>query len=174
MSHNPNPKGLVSRPFFPQVSSAVTTVTHVKQYTKVTWLQPNYPGFVRLHHREITPQPNHPGFVGTWPQPNYLGLLACGLNLTIPGFQVLIQAVEQLIENQPPEQRTSLRLLWLYVIMLTARIVKLALWLYSRSSRNEIVSAYAKDHYFDVVKTWIFFISFLLYSFWLCIVVKFM
>ncbi|XP_019224128.1 PREDICTED: metal tolerance protein 4-like isoform X2 [Nicotiana attenuata] len=32
-----------------------------------------------------------------------------------------------------------------------ATVVKLALWLYCRSSGNNIVRAYAKDHYFDVV-----------------------
>ncbi|XP_076908951.1 metal tolerance protein 4-like [Bidens hawaiensis] len=35
--------------------------------------------------------------------------------------------------------------------MLTPTIVKLVLWLYCRSSGNEIVRAYAKDHYFDMV-----------------------
>uniref|UniRef100_A0A2C9V7H5 Uncharacterized protein n=1 Tax=Manihot esculenta TaxID=3983 RepID=A0A2C9V7H5_MANES len=35
--------------------------------------------------------------------------------------------------------------------MLTTTGVKLVLWFYCRSSGNEIVRAYAKDHYFDVV-----------------------
>ncbi|XP_023742105.1 metal tolerance protein 4 [Lactuca sativa] len=80
-----------------------------------------------------------------------VGIIIFAAIMATLGFQVLIQAVEQLIENQPPEKMTSLQLLWLYVIMLTATIVKLALWLYCRSSGNEIVRAYAKDHYFDVV-----------------------
>lgn len=33
---------------------------------------------------------------------------------------------------------------WLYIIMLSATGVKLALWLYCRTSRSEIVRAYAK------------------------------
>jgi len=41
--------------------------------------------------------------------------------------------------------------LWLYSIMIFATVVKLALWLYCRTSGNKIVRAYAKDHYFDVV-----------------------
>lgn len=56
----------------------------------------------------------------------------------------MIQAVEQLVENKPAEKMSSLQLLWLYIIMLTATIVKLVLWLYCRSSGNEIVRAYAK------------------------------
>ncbi|PKU80243.1 Metal tolerance protein 4 [Dendrobium catenatum] len=35
--------------------------------------------------------------------------------------------------------------------MLFASLVKLALWLYCRTSGNKIVRAYAKDHYFDVI-----------------------
>lgn len=80
-----------------------------------------------------------------------VGIIIFAAIMATLGFQVLIQAVEQLIEDKPPEKMSSLQLLWLYIIMLTATIVKLALWLYCRSSGNEIVRAYAKDHYFDVV-----------------------
>ncbi|KAJ9555553.1 hypothetical protein OSB04_010167 [Centaurea solstitialis] len=80
-----------------------------------------------------------------------VGIIIFAAIMATLGFQVLIQAVEQLIEDKPPEKMSSLQLLWLYVIMLTATVVKLALWLYCRSSGNEIVRAYAKDHYFDVV-----------------------
>ncbi|CAI9781572.1 unnamed protein product [Fraxinus pennsylvanica] len=67
------------------------------------------------------------------------------------GFQVLVQALEQLIKVEPSGKMSSYQLVWLYVIMLTATGVKLVLWIYCRSSRNKIVRAYAKDHYFDVV-----------------------
>ncbi|KAI7735555.1 hypothetical protein M8C21_004744 [Ambrosia artemisiifolia] len=80
-----------------------------------------------------------------------VGIIIFAAIMATLGFQVLIQAVEQLIENKPADKMSSLQLLWLYIIMLTATIVKLALWLYCRSSGNEIVRAYAKDHYFDVV-----------------------
>lgn len=60
------------------------------------------------------------------------------------GFQVLIQAVEKLLENKSPEKMTSDQLVWLYGIMITATMIKLALWLYCRSSGNSIVRAYAK------------------------------
>ncbi|KAD4384221.1 hypothetical protein E3N88_24389 [Mikania micrantha] len=80
-----------------------------------------------------------------------VGIIVFAAIMATLGFQVLIQAIEQLIENKPSEKMSSLQLLWLYVIMLTATVVKLALWLYCRSSGNEIVRAYAKDHYFDVV-----------------------
>lgn len=67
------------------------------------------------------------------------------------GFQVLIQAVGQLIKDEPSEKMSLTQLIWLYTIMLTATCVKLVLWMYCRSSGKKIVCAYAKDHYFDVV-----------------------
>ncbi|CAK7339176.1 unnamed protein product [Dovyalis caffra] len=80
-----------------------------------------------------------------------VGIIIFAAVMATLGFQILIQAVEQLIKDEPTEKMSSDQLLWLYAIMLTATGVKLALWVYCRSSRNEIVRAYAKDHYFDVV-----------------------
>lgn len=80
-----------------------------------------------------------------------VGIIIFAAIMATLGFQVLIQALEQLIENKPSEKMSSIQLIWLYAIMLSATVVKLALWLYCRTSRNKIVRAYAKDHYFDVV-----------------------
>ncbi|KAI3996943.1 hypothetical protein MKX01_021219 [Papaver californicum] len=80
-----------------------------------------------------------------------VGIIIFAAVMATLGFQVLIQAVEQLIKNEPSKKMDSLQLVWLYSIMLSATAVKLFLWFYCRSSRNEIVRAYAKDHYFDVV-----------------------
>ncbi|KAE8125318.1 hypothetical protein FH972_020142 [Carpinus fangiana] len=80
-----------------------------------------------------------------------VGIIIFAAVMATLGFQVLVQAVEQLIKDEPSEKMTSEQLVWLYAIMLTATGVKLALWFYCRSSGNTIVRAYAKDHYFDVV-----------------------
>ncbi|XP_031382786.1 metal tolerance protein 4-like [Punica granatum] len=80
-----------------------------------------------------------------------VGIIIFAAVMATLGFQVLVQAVEQLIRDKPSEHMTMEQLLWLYVIMLTATGVKLVLWIYCRSSGNKIVRAYAKDHYFDVV-----------------------
>lgn len=80
-----------------------------------------------------------------------VGIIIFAAIMATLGFQVLIQAVEQLIKNEPSGKMSREKLVWLYVIMLTATGVKLLLWLYCRSSGNKIVRAYAKDHYFDVV-----------------------
>ncbi|CBI29996.3 hypothetical protein VitviT2T_012850 [Vitis vinifera] len=80
-----------------------------------------------------------------------VGIIVFAAVMATLGFLVLIQAVEELIKNEPSEKMTSEKLVWLYAIMLTATVVKLALWFYCRSSGNKIVRAYAKDHYFDVI-----------------------
>lgn len=80
-----------------------------------------------------------------------VGIIIFAAIMATLGFQVLIQAVEQLIKNEGAEKMNSNQYIWLCVIMITATVVKLALFLYCRSSGNEIVRAYAKDHYFDVV-----------------------
>ncbi|PIN07178.1 Mitochondrial Fe2+ transporter MMT1 [Handroanthus impetiginosus] len=80
-----------------------------------------------------------------------VGIIIFAAVMATLGFQVLVQAVEQLIKDEPSEKMSSKQLFWLYVIMLTATGIKLILWIYCRSSGNKIVRAYAKDHYFDVV-----------------------
>ncbi|KAH9613120.1 hypothetical protein KSS87_017229 [Heliosperma pusillum] len=80
-----------------------------------------------------------------------VGIVVFAAVMATLGFQVLIEAVEQLIKNKPSPKMISEQLIWLYSIMLTATFVKLCLWLYCRRSGNKIVRAYAKDHYFDVV-----------------------
>lgn len=80
-----------------------------------------------------------------------VGIIIFAAVMATLGFQVLVQALEQLIKVDPSGKMSSYQLVWLYVIMLTATGVKLVLWIYCRSSRNKIVRAYAKDHYFDVV-----------------------
>ncbi|KAL3533976.1 hypothetical protein ACH5RR_007497 [Cinchona calisaya] len=80
-----------------------------------------------------------------------VGIIIFAAVMATLGFQVLVQAIEQLIKDEPSDKMSSEQVVWLYVIMLTATGVKLVLWIYCRSSRNDIVRAYAKDHYFDVV-----------------------
>ncbi|KAF6151761.1 hypothetical protein GIB67_010335 [Kingdonia uniflora] len=80
-----------------------------------------------------------------------VGIIIFAAIMATLGFQVLVQAIEQLIKNVPSEKMSSTQLIWLYTIMLSATAIKLALWLYCKSSGNKIVRAYSDDHYFDVV-----------------------
>ncbi|KAH9321317.1 hypothetical protein KI387_015956, partial [Taxus chinensis] len=80
-----------------------------------------------------------------------VGIIIFAAIMATLGFQILFQAVEQLIKDKPSAKMNHTQLEWLYIIMISAIVVKLVLWLYCRKSGSEIVRAYAKDHYFDVV-----------------------
>ncbi|GAB2276962.1 Metal tolerance protein 4 [Dionaea muscipula] len=80
-----------------------------------------------------------------------VGIIIFAAIMATLGFQVLIQAVEELVRDEATDKMSTKQLIWLCAIMIGASIVKLGLFLYCRGSRNEIVRAYAKDHYFDVV-----------------------
>ncbi|KAJ4971070.1 hypothetical protein NE237_004169 [Protea cynaroides] len=80
-----------------------------------------------------------------------VGIIIFAAIMATLGFQVLVQAIEQLIKNEPSGKMTLDQLVWLYTIMMSATVIKFGLWIYCRTSRNKIVRAYAKDHYFDVV-----------------------
>ncbi|KAI3995566.1 hypothetical protein MKX01_023311 [Papaver californicum] len=73
-----------------------------------------------------------------------VGIIVFAAIMATLGFQVLIQAVEQLIKDEPSKHMNSEQLVWLYSIMLSATVVKLILWFYCRSSGNQIVRAYAE------------------------------
>ncbi|CAH9068246.1 unnamed protein product [Cuscuta epithymum] len=74
-----------------------------------------------------------------------VGIIIFAAVMATLGFQVLVEAVQQLIKNEAPDKMSSHQLFWLYTIMLAATVIKLVLWLYCRSSTNKIVRAYAKD-----------------------------
>ncbi|CAN6558883.1 unnamed protein product [Malus baccata var. baccata] len=80
-----------------------------------------------------------------------VGIIVFAAIMATLGFQVFIQALEQLITGNATEKMSAEQLEWLYAIMIFATLVKLALWLYCRTSGNKIVRTYSKDHYFDVV-----------------------
>ncbi|GAV87739.1 Cation_efflux domain-containing protein [Cephalotus follicularis] len=80
-----------------------------------------------------------------------VGIIVFAAIMATLGFQILVQAVEELIKDEPSTKMSTNQLVWLYIIMLSATVIKLALWLYCRSSGSDIVRAYAKDHYFDVI-----------------------
>ncbi|KAM3731845.1 hypothetical protein ACB098_11G013800 [Castanea mollissima] len=80
-----------------------------------------------------------------------VGIIIFAAVMATLGFQVWLQAAEELIKDEPSEKLSKSKLIWMCAIMISATVVKLALWIYCKSSANDIVRAYAKDHFFDVV-----------------------
>ncbi|KAG8053561.1 hypothetical protein GUJ93_ZPchr0001g33194 [Zizania palustris] len=85
------------------------------------------------------------------------------------GFQVLIESGRQLITDEHQEFNHT-KELWMISSMSSVAVVKFFLMLYCRSFKNEIVRAYAQDHFFDVITNTVGLVSALLavrYKWWM-------
>ncbi|KAI3804690.1 hypothetical protein L1987_26426 [Smallanthus sonchifolius] len=66
------------------------------------------------------------------------------------GFQILLESGRQLITKTHPNTN-SYNEEWVIGIMASVIVVKFILMVYCRRFQNEIVRAYAQDHFFDVI-----------------------
>lgn len=80
-----------------------------------------------------------------------LGILVFASVMATLGLQIILESVRSLVSDGDEFSLTSDQEKWLVDIMLSVTLVKLALVLYCRSFTNEIVKAYAQDHFFDVI-----------------------
>ncbi|KAF3328929.1 metal tolerance protein 7 isoform X1 [Carex littledalei] len=85
------------------------------------------------------------------------------------GFQILIESGRQLVTNEHTTFDKK-REMWMVGSMASVTVVKFVLMIYCRSFKNEIVRAYAQDHFFDVITNSIGLVSSLLaahYYWWM-------
>ncbi|CAM0879093.1 unnamed protein product [Alopecurus aequalis] len=77
------------------------------------------------------------------------------------GFQVLIESGRELVtqEHHPFDKYKEI---WMVGSMSSVAVVKFFLMLYCRTFKNEIVRAYAQDHFFDVITNSVGLVSALL------------
>ncbi|XP_068669455.1 metal tolerance protein 11-like [Aristolochia californica] len=80
-----------------------------------------------------------------------LGILVFASVMATLGLQIILESVRTLLSDDNEFQLTKEQEKWVIEIMLSVTLVKLALAVYCRSFTNEIVKAYAQDHFFDVV-----------------------
>lgn len=80
-----------------------------------------------------------------------VGIVIFAAIMATLGMQVLITAVEQLMEGDPGRKMNSGELVWLSVVMGIATVAKLALFIFCRTFKSEIVHAYSLDHSFDAL-----------------------
>eukprot|EP00897_Mesotaenium_endlicherianum_P009157 jgi/Mesen1/826/ME000111S10966 len=79
-----------------------------------------------------------------------LGIIVFASIMAMLGLQVLVEGIKQLVQGHSGDVLGD-KWPWAVGIMLGATFSKLALFLYCNSFQNEIVKAYAKDHFFDVI-----------------------
>eukprot|EP00268_Persea_americana_P032334 TRINITY_DN3176_c0_g1_i2.p1 TRINITY_DN3176_c0_g1~~TRINITY_DN3176_c0_g1_i2.p1 ORF type:complete len:394 (+),score=64.48 TRINITY_DN3176_c0_g1_i2:204-1385(+) len=80
-----------------------------------------------------------------------LGILVFASVMATLGLQIILESARTLLSDDVEFSLTKEQERWVIDIMLSVTLVKLALVIYCRSFTNEIVKAYAQDHFFDVV-----------------------
>ncbi|KAL3677692.1 hypothetical protein R1sor_020648 [Riccia sorocarpa] len=93
-----------------------------------------------------------------------LGILVFASVMATLGLQIIYESVSRLIAKDNTLDLVGDKRDWVIGIMLLATVVKLGLTIYCSSYSNEIVKAYALDHFFDVVTNVIGLIAALLAS----------
>ncbi|XP_035539547.1 metal tolerance protein 11-like isoform X1 [Juglans regia] len=79
-----------------------------------------------------------------------LGILVFASVMATLGLQIILESMRTLFSDHEFDL-TMKQEQWLVGIMLSVTLVKFLLVLYCRSFTNEIVKAYAQDHFFDVI-----------------------
>ncbi|KAG0576481.1 hypothetical protein KC19_5G083500 [Ceratodon purpureus] len=80
-----------------------------------------------------------------------VGIVIFAAIMATLGMQVVITATEQLLEGDQGRKMDSGEIVWLTVVMGIATAAKLALFLFCRTFKSEIVHAYSLDHSFDAL-----------------------
>ncbi|XP_073110341.1 metal tolerance protein 7 isoform X2 [Elaeis guineensis] len=79
-----------------------------------------------------------------------VGIIVFASVMATLGFQVILESGRELITQAHPTFDHE-KEKWMVGIMASVTIVKFVLMLYCRSFQNDIVRAYAQDHFFDVI-----------------------
>ncbi|XP_054777136.1 metal tolerance protein 11 isoform X2 [Prosopis cineraria] len=80
-----------------------------------------------------------------------LGILVFASVMATLGLQIILESVRALMSDESEFNLTREQEQWVVGIMLSGTLVKFLLMVYCRTFRNEIVKAYAQDHFFDVI-----------------------
>ncbi|KAH7677992.1 Cation efflux protein [Dioscorea alata] len=79
------------------------------------------------------------------------GILVFASVMATLGLQIILESIRSLMSDENGFILTKEQEEWVVGIMVSVTIVKLLLVIYCRSFTNEIVKAYAQDHFFDVI-----------------------
>lgn len=80
-----------------------------------------------------------------------LGILVFASVMATLGLQIVLESARQLVSKEQGLSLEGDSWQWVVGIMVSVTLVKLALVIYCRTFTNEIVKAYAQDHFFDVI-----------------------
>ncbi|XP_010260638.1 PREDICTED: metal tolerance protein 10-like isoform X2 [Nelumbo nucifera] len=107
-------------------------------------------GFILWFTDHAMRKPNHYRYPIGKQRMQPLGIIVFASVMAALGLQVLLESSRELIAQSRPELNRE-KEIWLIAIMTSVTAVKFVLMIYCRQFKNEIVRAYAQDHFFDVV-----------------------
>ncbi|KAL2347735.1 hypothetical protein Fmac_001735 [Flemingia macrophylla] len=107
-------------------------------------------GFILWFTAHSMSKPNHHKYPIGKNRMQPVGIVVFASVMATLGLQILIESGREIITKTQPE-RDPVKEKWMIGIMVTATLVKVALMVYCRRFKNEIVRAYAQDHFFDVI-----------------------
>ncbi|PIN07350.1 hypothetical protein CDL12_20088 [Handroanthus impetiginosus] len=79
-----------------------------------------------------------------------VGIIVFASVMATLGLQIILESVRQFIAKSGPKMSHEQEK-WMIGIMVSVTAVKFLLMIYCRRFKNEIVRAYAQDHFFDVI-----------------------
>ncbi|XP_059442919.1 metal tolerance protein 9-like isoform X2 [Corylus avellana] len=79
-----------------------------------------------------------------------VGIIVFASVMATLGLQILLESVRQLMDKSHSKMGNEEEK-WVIGIMVAVTIVKFVLMVYCRRFKNEIIRAYAQDHFFDVI-----------------------
>ncbi|XP_051128647.1 metal tolerance protein 9-like isoform X3 [Andrographis paniculata] len=79
-----------------------------------------------------------------------VGIIVFASVMATLGLQIILESVRQFITQSGPKMNRDEER-WMIGIMVSVTAVKFLLMMYCRRFKNEIVQAYAQDHFFDVI-----------------------
>ncbi|KAK3025087.1 hypothetical protein RJ639_044327 [Escallonia herrerae] len=107
-------------------------------------------GFILWFTAHSMRNPNHYHYPIGKKRMQPVGIIVFASVMATLGLQILLESVRDLVTKSRPNMDHE-KEEWMIGIMVSVTVVKFLLMVYCRRFKNEIVRAYAQDHFFDVV-----------------------
>ncbi|GFZ05798.1 cation efflux family protein [Actinidia rufa] len=107
-------------------------------------------GFILWFTANAMRNPNHYHYPIGKKRMQPVGIIVFASVMATLGLQILLESARQLIAKTGPDMNHE-KENWMIGIMVSVTVVKFMLMVYCRRFKNEIVRAYAQDHFFDVI-----------------------